>query len=81
METYLADVLHRGGRDLRRLYAARARMVYRKPCFRGERSHRAAWAAGETPPVLVGAFSKSEDERERPATVIEVTYRHHEETA
>ena len=80
MEMHLADALYRRGQDLRRLYAARARMVYRKPCFRGEGYRRAAWFAGEAPLAVVGAFAKADDEPgARPATVIEVTYRQHAE--
>jgi len=82
MEIFLADLLHRHGQDLRRLYAARARMVYRKPCFRGEGYRRAAWFAGEAPLTLAGAFLKEGDEPgARPAAVIEVTYRQHESEA
>ncbi|HWP65774.1 MAG TPA: hypothetical protein VNO26_07670 [Candidatus Limnocylindria bacterium] len=81
METYLADVLARRGGDLARLYAARARMVYRKPCFRGEGYRRAAYFAGEAPLALVGAFYKAGDEAAaRPAAVVEVTYRQHDGT-
>lgn len=79
MEMYLADVVARRGGDLTRLYAARARMVYRKPCFRGEGYRRAAWFAGEAPLALVGAFYKTgDDAAARPTTVIEVAYRQHE---
>ena len=82
METFLANLLHARGQDLKRLYAARARMVYRKPCFRGEGYRRAAWFAGEAPLTLAGAFFKEEDEPgARPAAVIEVTYRQHEAEA
>jgi hypothetical protein len=79
MEMHLADVLARRGGDLTRLYAARARMAYRKPCFRGESYRRAARFAGEAPLALVGAFYKAGDDgAARPTTVIEVTYRQHE---
>lgn len=80
METYLADALHQGGHDLGRLYATRARMVYRKPCFRGEGYHRSAWQTGETPLTLVGTFAKAGDDATAPpAVVIEVTYARHED--
>jgi len=80
MEAYFADVLHGRGLDLRHLYAARARMAYRKPCFRGEGYRRVAWFASEASPVLVGAVMKEDDEpRGRPAVAIEVTYRQHAE--
>jgi hypothetical protein len=80
MEMYLADALFERGQDLGRLYAARARMVYRKPCFRGEGYRRAAWFAGEAPLVLTGTFVKAGDEPgSRPAAVVEVTYRQHAE--
>jgi hypothetical protein len=79
MEMYLADAVARRGGDLTRLYAARARMAYRKPCFRGEGYRRAAWFAGEAPLALVGAFYQTGDDgAARPSTVIEVTYRQHQ---
>jgi hypothetical protein len=80
METYFADVLHGRGLDLRRLYAARARLAYRKPCFRGEGYRRVAWFASEASPVMVGAVTKEGDPPGgRPAAVVEVTYREHAE--
>src|SRR5208283_4114842 len=36
MEEHVADLLHGRGHDLKRLFASRARIVYRKPSFRGE---------------------------------------------
>src|SRR5215831_9929076 len=35
MEVFVADALHSAGHDLRRFFFSRARIVYRKPCFRG----------------------------------------------
>jgi len=82
MEMYLADALYGRGQDLRRLYAARARMVYRKPCFRGEGYRRVAWFTGEAPLTLTGAYMKADDPPgARPAAVIEVTYRLHDDGA
>src|SRR5207237_1010904 len=68
MEDYVAGVFHAGGHDLARLYFARARIVYRKPCFRGEGDRRLAWFRGEAPVGVAGAFAKGDDPRHaRPA--------------
>jgi hypothetical protein len=79
MEDFVADVLAARGQDLRRLYFARARLVYRKPCFRGEGYRRVAWFRGEAPPVVVGAFLKAGDPPDaRPAASVELTLLQHE---
>jgi hypothetical protein len=78
MESWLADALFAAGHDLRRLWAARARIVYRKPCFRGEGYRRVAWFRGEAPLVIAGAFVKADDPPgAKPAAVVELTYRQH----
>ncbi|HVN83745.1 MAG TPA: hypothetical protein VMW17_02755 [Candidatus Binatia bacterium] len=78
MECHVADVLWRAGHDLRRLYFARARIIYRKPCFRGEGYRRAAWLRGEAPLVVTGAFYKDGDgPQARPAVAIELTVAQH----
>ena len=78
-ELYVADALHRAGHDLRRLYFTRARIVYRKPCFRGEGYRRLAWFCGEAPLVVAGAFFKSDDGTDaRPAAVVELTLGQHD---
>src|SRR5262249_2853117 len=56
MEVFVADALHSAGHDLRRLFFSRARIVYRKPCFRGEGYRREAWFRGEAPLVIAGVF-------------------------
>jgi acyl-CoA thioesterase FadM len=76
MELYIADVLHAAGHDLKRLYFARARVVYRKPCFRGEGYRRLAWFRGEAPFVIAGAIVKDGDMR--PAAAVELTLGQHE---
>ena len=79
MEIYVADILHAAGHDLRRLYFARARIAYRKPCFRGEGYHRLAWFRGEAPLVIAGAFVKADDPPgARPAVAVELTVAQHE---
>ncbi len=79
METYVADALHAAGHDLRRLWFARARIVYRKPCFRGEGYRRVAWFRGEAPLVIAGAFRKVDDPPEGlPAVVVELALGQHE---
>jgi hypothetical protein len=80
MEQFVGDVLHRGGHDLARLYFRRARIVYRKPCFRGEAYRRAAWFRGEAPLVLAGAFFKVGDPPDAPAAAaVELTLAQHAE--
>jgi len=80
LEIYLADVLHAHGQDLGRLWASTARIVYRKPCFRGEGYRRVAWFRGEAPLVVCGAITKADDPPGgRPAAVVELTYRLHGE--
>jgi acyl-CoA thioesterase FadM len=76
MELYVADVLHVAGHDLKRLYFARARVVYRKPCFRGEGYRRLAWFRGEAPFVIAGAIVKDGDTR--PAAAVELTLGQHD---
>lgn len=79
METFVADVLAARGHDLRRLAFARARIVYRKPCFRGEGFRRVAWLRGEAEPVVTGAFLKVDDPAgSRPAAAIELSLVEHD---
>lgn len=78
MEVFVADALHGAGHDLRRLYFARARIVYRKPCFRGEGYRRVAWRHGEGGFVVAGAFRKAADPPgTRPAVAVELTMGQH----
>src|SRR5262245_5837890 len=82
MERFVADDLHAAGHDLRRLFFSRARIVYRKPCFRGEGYHRAAWFRGEAPLVIAGAFRKADEPPgARPAVAVELTLAQHEREA
>ena len=82
METFVADVLATRGHDLRRLAFARARIVYRKPCFRGEGFRRVAWLQGEAEPVVTGAFLKPDDPPgSRPAAAIELGLVQHDAPA
>ena len=78
MEVFVADALHAAGADLGRLYFARARIVYRKPCFRGEGYRRVAWRCGEDGLVVAGAFRKAADPPgARPAVAVELTMGQH----
>lgn len=78
MEVFVADGLHAAGHDLRRLYFTRARIVYRKPCFRGEGYRGEAWVCGEAPLVVAGAFRKAGDPPSaRPAVAVELTLGQH----
>lgn len=73
LEDYVAASLATRGHDLRKLFFASARIVYRKPCFRGEGYRRAAWLTGEESPVVVGAVHKQGDPPGgRPAVVAEL---------
>lgn len=75
MEDFVACALAARGHDLRALYPARARILYRKPCFRGERYGRVAWLRGESPLVVAGAFRKHGDRPDAlPAVAIELTF-------
>lgn len=79
MECYVADTLQRVGHDLGRTYYSRARIIYRKPCFRGEAYRRVAWIHGEAPPIIVGAFRKETDAPGAlPAVVVELTLSRHD---
>lgn len=75
MEDFVAGALAARGRDLRQLFPARARIVYRKPCFRGERYERVAWLVGEAPLAVAGMFRKhGESPDALPAVAIELSY-------
>ena len=81
IEGYVGDVLHHAGHDLRRLYYTRARILYRKPCFRGEGYRRVGWFRGEAPLVITGAFYKEDDPPDaRPAVAVELTVSQHDAT-
>ena len=75
MEEHVADLLHSSGHDLKRLFASRARIVYRKPSFRGEPYRRAVWFRSEAPLALAGAFFSADSEQ--PAVAVELTYQQH----
>lgn len=78
MEDFVSCALAARGHDLRGLYPARARIVYRKPSFRGEQYHRVAWFLGEAPLSLVGAFRKAGDPLDGPpATAVELSFGSH----
>jgi hypothetical protein len=82
MELHVADLLHGAGHDLRRLYFRRARIVYRKPCFRGEGYRRLAWFRGEAPLTIAGAFVKADAPADgRPAVAVELTLGQHDDAA
>ena len=75
MEDFVSCALAARGHDLRALFPARARILYRKPCFRGERYERVAWFRAESPLTLAGAFRKHGDAPGTPpAVAIELTF-------
>jgi len=78
MEDFVSCALAARGHDLRTLFPARARILYRKPCFRGEGYRRVAWFRGEAPLVVAGAFRKEADPPDaQPAVAIELTFGTH----
>jgi hypothetical protein len=78
MEEHVADLLHNSGHDLKRLFAARARIVYRRPSFRGEAYRRAVWFRSEAPLALAGAFFNAGDSPSvAPSAAIELTFLQH----
>ncbi len=78
MEEHVADLLHNSGHDLKRLFATRARVVYRKPSFRGEPYWRAVWFRSEAPLALAGAFfSAGGSQSELPSVAVELTFQQH----
>jgi hypothetical protein len=79
MEDFVSCALAARGHDLRALHPARARILYRKPCFRGEAYHRVAWFRGEAPLEVVGAFRKAGDPPGGlPAVVVELAFGSHD---
>jgi hypothetical protein len=79
MEIFVADALHGAGHDLRRLFFTGARIVYRKPCFRGEAYRRIAWFQGEAPLRIAGAFVNADDpQNAQPACAVELTLAQHQ---
>jgi hypothetical protein len=78
MEEHVADLLYASGHDLKRLFAARARIVYRKPSFRGEAYRRAVWFRSEAPLALAGAFFGADDSPSQlPSVAVELTFQQH----
>jgi hypothetical protein len=81
LEDFLANALHAQGHDLSRLFEVRVRLVYRKPCFRGEAYRRFAWCRGEAPLVMTAAVLGTDaPEGARPAMAAELTFGLHDET-
>jgi hypothetical protein len=79
LEAFAASALFARGDDLRRRWASRARIVYRKPCFRGEAYRRIAWLGDGEPRVVVAAIVKESDGPDaRPAVVVELTMPAHD---
>jgi hypothetical protein len=80
MESYLVHVMHARGWDLRAGHFSRARIVYRKPCFRGDPYRRVAWWCDEDPPRVVGAIHTTADAMPAlPAVAVELTIGTHED--
>lgn len=69
LEAWTADVLADAGQDVSRVFAQRARIAYRKPCFRGERYRCVGWLVAESPLTVVAAVRKADDPPESPPAV------------
>jgi hypothetical protein len=79
-QEYAATRLHHAGHPMDRLWAKRARLCFRKPCFRGEEYRRLAWRTREEPLVLGIAIEKTSDpEGHPPAAAIELTLAEHDD--
>lgn len=75
-ESFVADGLLARGLDVKRLFFARAGIVYRKPCFAGEGYRCEAWFQGEAPLVVAVAIHKADDAPGRPpAAAVELELR------
>jgi hypothetical protein len=77
MEAFAADELARGGLSPRDYFFARARILYRRPCFTGEWYRRSAtWFERGGEVLLVGAIQPVADSAAgpvgRPATVVQL---------
>jgi len=69
LEAWTAEVLADAGQDVGRIFAQRARIAYRKPCFRGERYRCVAWMVAESPLTVVAAVEKADDPPATPPAV------------
>ncbi len=79
-QEYVATRLHGAGLAMDRLWARRARLCFRKPCFRGEEYRRLAWRTGEDPLVVTTAIAKADDPEGHPAAAaVELTLAVHED--
>ena len=77
-QEFVATRLHHRGEALDRLWAARARICFRKPCFRGEGFRRLAWQTDPTGPRIGVAIARASDpEGHPPATAIELSLMEH----
>ncbi|MBM4265985.1 MAG: hypothetical protein FJ144_05135 [Deltaproteobacteria bacterium] len=81
IEEHVGTSLASVGHDLSRVWVRRARIVYRKPCFRGETYRRIAWMIGEAPPRIGAAIRKGNDAPgAKPAVAVELTLDQHDRT-
>ncbi len=80
IQEHVATRLHHAGHPMARLWARRARICFRKPCFRGEEYRRLAWQTSDEPLVIGAAIAKSTDpEGHLPATAVELTLAEHDD--
>lgn len=80
-QEYVATRLHHAGHPMDRIWAQRARICFRKPCFRGEEYRRFGWKTGDRPLVVSTAIAKSADPvGHLPAAAIELTLAEHPES-
>lgn len=79
IQQHAATRLHHASYPMDRLWARRARICFRKPCFRGEEYRRLAWKTGDDPLRISAAIVKAEDpEGHPPATAVELTLAMHD---
>ncbi len=79
LQDYVATRLHQTGQPMDRLWACKARLVFRKPCFRGEEFRRLAWQTSTEPLVIGAGIAKTSDpEGHLPANAVELTLALHD---
>lgn len=79
VQQHVATRLHRAGHPMDLLWACRARIRFRKPCFRGEEYRRLAWKTSDAPMRIGTAIVKSDDpEGHPPAAAVELTLARHD---
>lgn len=80
LQDYVLAQLFHAGASMERAWVRRARIVFRKPCFRGEAYRRAAWQTSTRPQVMGAALYKVGDpDNHPPAAAADFVLASHEE--